>query len=95
MSTLSDAHGNPFFGTVGISYANKAHHHGVALLCRLFQKSQFVTHRIGKYRLENKTLPLAHKFPPQLGGDFSRRISINPQFSGQNISVEKTQTAGF
>lgn len=95
VSTLGDAHGDAFFGTAGICYANETHHHRVPLLSSLFQESQFVTHRIGKYRLENKTLPLAHKFLPQFGSDFSRLISINPQFSRQNISVEKTQAAGF
>ncbi len=95
MSALTDAYGNALFGTVGISYADEAQHHGAALLGNLFQKSQLVTHGIGKHRLENKTFPLAHKFLPQFGGDFSRLISVNPQFPGQNIRIQKTQAAGF
>src|ERR1035437_7219280 len=95
VSALADAHGNAFFGTVGIGYANEAHHCSVTLLRRLFQKRQLVTHRIGKYRLENKTFLLAHKFLPQFGSDFSCLVSINSEFSGQNIRIEKSQSAGF
>ncbi len=95
MSTLGDTHGNPFFGAVGIGQANETHDNRVTLLRRLFQKSQFVADRIGKDCFKNETFALIHKFLSQFSGNFRRLISINSQFSGQDISIEKTQAAGF
>ena len=95
VSPLGDTHGNAFFGAVGIGYGNEAQHHGITFLGCPFQKSQLVTHRIGKHRLENKTLAQINKFLPQFRGDLRRLIRVNSQFPGQNIRVEKTQAAGL
>jgi integrase len=95
MSALTDSHGNACFRTVGIGEANETQNHGVTLLCSIFQKRQFVAHGIGKHRLEYETLSLTDKFLPQFGGNFSRLISINAQFSSQNIRVDKAQATGF